>query len=198
MSNPKITFYVDIVSPFAYIGFHVLRVSNSTPAQSHINQNQNSPAFSKCEVTYVPIFLGGLMQACGNNPPVNIKSKPFPVDLQLKLTRVDKNKYLGRQRLRWAQYFSVPMVESFPKGFPIRTLPAQRALCVISQRTPDKLADVIGALFHAFWVDGDTTVAEPTGFTPLIESVLGKQETQAVVEMVRHGERGSEICDRSK
>jgi 2-hydroxychromene-2-carboxylate isomerase len=29
MSQPKITFYVDIVSPFAYIAFHVLKVSSS-------------------------------------------------------------------------------------------------------------------------------------------------------------------------
>jgi predicted DsbA family dithiol-disulfide isomerase len=26
MSGPKITLYVDVVSPFAYIGFHVLQV----------------------------------------------------------------------------------------------------------------------------------------------------------------------------
>ncbi|KAK9847576.1 HCCA isomerase/glutathione S-transferase kappa [Penicillium brevicompactum] len=151
MAPPKITFYVDIVSPFAYIAFHVLR---------------NSPAFANCEVTYVPIFLGGLMQACGNNPPINIKNK--------------KN-YLGQQRVRWAKYFSVPIIEGFPKGFPIRTLPVQRALCAISQRNPEKLADVIGAIFHSFWVDGNTTVGDAEGFAPLVESVLGAQETQEVI-----------------
>lgn len=36
---------------------------------------KNSPVFAKCNVNYVPIFLGGLMNACGNTPPIKIKSK---------------------------------------------------------------------------------------------------------------------------
>ncbi|KAJ4854768.1 DSBA-like thioredoxin domain-containing protein [Trichoderma breve] len=47
MTVPKIRLNVDIVSPFAYIAFHVLRTS---------------PVFAKCSITYVPIPLGGLMK----------------------------------------------------------------------------------------------------------------------------------------
>jgi 2-hydroxychromene-2-carboxylate isomerase len=36
---------------------------------------QNDPVFKKCEITYVPIFLGGVMKACGNTAPINIKSR---------------------------------------------------------------------------------------------------------------------------
>ena len=86
--------------------------------------------------------------------------------------------------MRWAKYFSVPIIEGFPKGFPIRTLAVQRALCAVSQRTPEKLADVIGALFHAFWAEGNTTVGEPEGFAPILEGVLGKPETQEVIAAV--------------
>lgn len=39
------------------------------------NNKQNSPAFKQCDVKFVPIFLGGLMNACGNTPPIAIKSK---------------------------------------------------------------------------------------------------------------------------
>ncbi|KAJ6180503.1 hypothetical protein N7519_010964 [Penicillium mononematosum] len=156
MSGPKITCYIDIVSPFAYIAFHVL---------------QNSPAFAKCEITYVPILLGGLMNACGNSPPINIKNK---------------KDYLGQQRVRWAKYFSVPIIEGFPKGFPFRTLSAQRALCAISQKAPEKLAPVIGALFHAVWVEGNTAIGEPDGFAPLIESVLGKQEAHEIMSAMNN------------
>jgi len=39
------------------------------------NDKQNSPAFRNCTVSYVPIFLGGLMHSCGNTPPIRIKSK---------------------------------------------------------------------------------------------------------------------------
>jgi hypothetical protein len=38
---------------------------------------QNSPTFKQCDVTYVPIFLGGLMKATGNTPPIQIKSEFF-------------------------------------------------------------------------------------------------------------------------
>lgn len=47
---------------------------------------QHDAVFSDCHITYVPIFLGGLMKACGNTPPINIKSKsvsaamPHPVE----------------------------------------------------------------------------------------------------------------------
>ncbi|KAJ4344625.1 uncharacterized protein N0V89_012369 [Didymosphaeria variabile] len=43
MSIPKITLFVDIVSPFAYIAFYALH---------------NFPAFKQCDITYVPVFLG--------------------------------------------------------------------------------------------------------------------------------------------
>ncbi|KAG5208352.1 hypothetical protein GY631_5710 [Trichophyton interdigitale] len=60
MAAPKITLYVDIVSPFAYIAYHVLR---------------NSPVFANCTTTYVPVLLGGIIQATGNTPPIRIKNK---------------------------------------------------------------------------------------------------------------------------
>ncbi|KAJ5096074.1 hypothetical protein NUU61_005430 [Penicillium alfredii] len=151
MAGPQITLYLDIVSPFAYIAFHAL---------------QTSPTFSKCSVNYVPIFLGGLMNACGNTPPINIKNK---------------NKWIGKERLRWARYFSVPMAEGFPENFPPLTLAVQRALCAISKNSPEKLAPTLTALYRSFWVDGNTKIGQPEGFTPVLESVLGKSETQEVL-----------------
>lgn len=43
--------------------------------KKHLTQDQNSPTFAKCNVTYVPILLGGLMNACNNTAPINIKSE---------------------------------------------------------------------------------------------------------------------------
>lgn len=96
----------------------------------------------------------------------------------------DKKEYLGQQRVRWAKYFSVPIMEGFPEGFPFRTLPVQRALCAISQKAPEKLAPVIGALFHAVWVEGNTAIGEPDGFVPVLESVLGKQKALEIMSSV--------------
>lgn len=59
--KPKLTLFVDIVSPFAYMAFYVL---------------QRSQAFKQVEITYIPIFLGGVMKACDNRPPISITSKP--------------------------------------------------------------------------------------------------------------------------
>jgi 2-hydroxychromene-2-carboxylate isomerase len=56
MAKPKLTLYVDIVSPFAYMAYYTTR---------------HSPMFKDVEITYKPIFLGGLMKACDNRTPVS-------------------------------------------------------------------------------------------------------------------------------
>lgn len=86
--------------------------------------------------------------------------------------------------MRWAKYFSVPIIEGFPKGFPFRTLAVQRALCAISLKAPEKLAPAIQAVFHAAWVDGNTTIGEADGFAPLLEGILGKQEMKEIMSDV--------------
>ncbi|KAF2454827.1 thioredoxin-like protein [Lineolata rhizophorae] len=101
MATPKITLYFDIVSPFAYMAFYALR---------------NFPVFSQCEITYVPIFLGGLFRTCGNTTPIEIKNK---------------DRWIQTERLRWSRLFSIPMLPAPPRTFPTRTLPTQRALTAL-------------------------------------------------------------------
>ncbi|ROT34940.1 HCCA isomerase/glutathione S-transferase kappa [Sodiomyces alkalinus F11] len=60
MGIPKITLYVDTVSPFAYIAYYILR---------------HDPAFARVQVTFTPILLGGLMKVCNNTAPINIKKR---------------------------------------------------------------------------------------------------------------------------
>ncbi|KAJ5610506.1 hypothetical protein N7510_007225 [Penicillium lagena] len=151
MSAPKITLYVDVVSPFAYIAFYVLK---------------NSPTFAQCKVQYVPVLLGGLMQTCGNTPPIRIKNK---------------DKWINEERLRWAKYFSVPMCATTPEGFPVRTLAVQRAMCAVSQKSPAEVESVLDALYRSFWVERNSKIGEPEGFTPVLEGVLGKQVAQDVL-----------------
>lgn len=95
MAGPKITLYLDVVSPFAYIAYYVLRVSAAVSFRMIARQSKtisfflgsvyasdqsdkyqkNSPTFARCDINYVPIFLGGLMHACNNRAPIQIKSK---------------------------------------------------------------------------------------------------------------------------
>jgi 2-hydroxychromene-2-carboxylate isomerase len=56
MAKPKITLSVDIVSPFAYMAYYTTR---------------HSPLLTNVDITYRPIFLGGLMKACDNRTPVS-------------------------------------------------------------------------------------------------------------------------------
>ncbi|KAJ4983100.1 Glutathione S-transferase kappa 1 [Stagonosporopsis vannaccii] len=122
MAQPKITLYIDIVSPFAYIAFYVLK---------------NSPAFKQCTITYVPILLGGLMKTCGNTAPIAIKNK---------------NKWINTERDRWAKYFHVPISPTPPPNFPISTLSIQRALASLSISHPRSLESAIDLLYHNTWV----------------------------------------------
>jgi len=107
MAGPKLTLYVDTVSPFAYEAYYILRVSSRYVSSVSLSSSkglclnsiwerrawkviwevpswnrvlillrkQNDPVFKKCEISYIPIFLGGVMKACGNVPPISIKSK---------------------------------------------------------------------------------------------------------------------------
>lgn len=76
------------------------------------------------------------------------------------------------------------MADETPEGFPPRTLGVQRALCALSQNSPAKLPTVIEALYRSFWVDRNSKIGEPEGFIAVLESVLGKQETQEVLSAV--------------
>ncbi|KAI4659796.1 uncharacterized protein J4E79_006332 [Alternaria viburni] len=151
MSQPKITFYVDIVSPFAYIAFHVLK---------------NSKAFKQVEVQYVPILLGGLMKVCGNTPPLNIKNK---------------DKWINTERQRLSKQFNVPILQDAPPGFPVSTLPIQRALVSLSLSHPQKLERAIELCYENFWAHWNDPT-KPENLQAILGTVLGSdEEAQKVI-----------------
>ncbi|CAK7238445.1 hypothetical protein SEUCBS140593_010695 [Sporothrix eucalyptigena] len=149
--RPRITLYVDIVSPFAYEAYYILR---------------NDRAFKECEIEYVPILLGGLMKRCGNTAPIYIKNK---------------DKWIQVERLRWARAFGVPMKDDAPPGFPPRTLTAMRAVSVVASmdkgRNQDRLTRVLDALFHGLWAE-HRPVHEPEVLDEVLRSVLGNEEAR--------------------
>ena len=106
---------------------------------------------------------------------------------------LDKDTWIGKERLRWASYFSVPMIEGTPEGFPPATLGAQRALCVISQKFPDKLVPAVESLYSAFWLDGNSKIGSPETFVPILERVLGKKETGEILTAVSAIDDGLEV-----
>ncbi|KAI1076481.1 thioredoxin-like protein [Whalleya microplaca] len=146
--KPKIVLYVDVVSPFSYEAFHILR---------------NDPAFAAVDITYVPIFLGGLMKACGNTAPVQIKNK---------------DKWINVERVRWARAFGIPMRAASPPDFPPNTLRTMRAVAAIESR--EALVAALEALFRAFWVE-HAAVAEPEVFAPILAEALGVEAAAKVL-----------------
>lgn len=79
MGPPKLTFYFDLVSPFAYLSWYFIRVIPSRevkirPEPILINARQTNAAFRQCEITFVPAWLAGIMRETDNKPPLAIKS----------------------------------------------------------------------------------------------------------------------------
>lgn len=150
MATPKLVLYVDVVSPFAYLAFHILNTS---------------PVFKGCDVTYVPVFLGGIMKATGNRPPLQIKNK---------------GEWVGKERLRWAKSFNVPMAEGIPPGFPANTIKVQRALTVVALRHPESLADTLAAIYHASFAE-QKEVHTPESLMPIFEKIFGEEGTKEIL-----------------
>ncbi|KAI0010588.1 thioredoxin-like protein [Xylariaceae sp. FL0662B] len=149
--KPAIVFYVDVVSPFCYEAFHILR---------------NDTTFAAVNITYVPIFLGGLMKACGNTAPIRIKNK---------------DKWINTERVRWARLFGIPMREDPPPDFPPNTLETMRALSAIPNGSQqDALVAALDRLFRAHWVD-HAPVAQPDVFAPILREALGDEAAAAKV-----------------
>ena len=150
MAKPKITLYVDIVSPFAYLGYYTLR---------------HHPSFSpsKVNITYIPIFLGGLMKKCDNRAPLEIRNK---------------DKWINLERIRWASQFKVPIAPDTPPGFPVLTLTTMRAMCYLNEKYPQEvLVKALDALYQSFWVEANSGVGKAEGekgFGKVLEGVLEK------------------------
>ncbi|THY22586.1 putative 2-hydroxychromene-2-carboxylate isomerase [Aureobasidium pullulans] len=188
--KPKLTLFVDIVSPFGYYAFHTL---------------QKSPIFNQVEITYIPIFLGGVMKACDNRPPINIKSdrnpslpNPFPNSPPCTLSPhpllakvyvtdnevcvcADKSTYIETSRKRWAKRYSIPLSPTMPKNFPPFTLHVMRALAVVEDKHASMLENSIAALYKGMWVD-DKSIHEPAVFGAILSEVLGEEKARRVVE----------------
>ncbi|KAF1943457.1 HCCA isomerase/glutathione S-transferase kappa [Clathrospora elynae] len=158
MPQPKITLYVDIVSPFAYFAFYLLK---------------NSPVFKGCEITHVPILLGGLMNSCGNTAPLNIKNK---------------DKWINEERKRWSKHFNIPVSQAPPPGFPVNTLPIQRTLTSLSLSHPQSVESAIGLFYENFWVQWNDPT-KPENLQAIVRTIVGSDaEAKKVLERTKTDE----------
>ncbi|KAK5171870.1 uncharacterized protein LTR77_003506 [Saxophila tyrrhenica] len=155
MARPKLTFYLDLQSPYAYLAYYFTR---------------HSQTFSDCDITYVPVLMIGLVKAGVSNPPWNIPN------------RVD---YLWKDIARCAAEASVPWRAGLPADYPLaRTSEVQRVIAACSELYPDHQPALLDALYHAFWIEKQGVQSLKT-FQPIIEGVLGESRAAEVVQRRR-------------
>ncbi|MDA0678717.1 MAG: 2-hydroxychromene-2-carboxylate isomerase [Proteobacteria bacterium] len=112
----KLEFFFDYVSTYSYL------------ANSQV-------AAIRAEVVYRPMFLGGVMRATGNSPPMTVAAK---------------GSYLNADVARWVERYAIPY--KMNPVFPQNTVNALR-LAIVAQREGCFEA-IHRALFDAMWIHG--------------------------------------------
>ncbi len=140
------------------------------------------------------------MVACGNTPPIKIKSKsgyPGRSTIISNLTAIaDKGEYVGLERLRFARLFDVPMAEEMPPGFPAFSLSVkvmlqllvilpnrfqtQRALCAITLLYPERLAETLDVLFHRSFAERKE-IHTPESQLPILSKIFGETGAKGIL-----------------
>jgi len=137
-----IEFLFDFGSPTTYLAHTQLpRIAADTGAR----------------IDYVPILLGGVFKATGNQSPVMVPAK---------------GRWMGGDLARFARRYRVPF--TFNPHFPINTLTLMRGAVGLQMRQPDRFLPYVDAMFRAMWVEpvnlGDPSVLAATlsaaGFDP--------------------------------
>lgn len=169
MTPPRVTFFYDVVCPYAYLGSTQIR---------------QTCADAGATLTYKPVLLGGIYNAIDPQPGAR---KPLPA------ARVRGN---AEDLYRWAEHRGVTL--QFPPGHPRRTVEAMRLLCAAELHAPDHLPALTDALYRAYWVTGDditdravlTRIAAEHGLLidliddPAVKDHLRKNTDEAVAEGV--------------
>ena len=154
---PKVEYFFDYVSPFAYLA------DTQVPALI---------ARTGAEIVYRPFFLGGVMQASKNSPPITVPNK---------------GRYMFTDIQRWAKRYGVPANPN--PHFPVNTLNAMRA--AVAAVDQPNFADFHRAMFRGVWVDGqnlaDEAVLKSTIDAAGLDgaALLARSKDQAVKDTLR-------------
>ena len=97
--SATVEFFYDYVSPYSYVA------------------NKGLEALEGADVEFRPMFLGAVMKATGNRPPVTVEAK---------------GAYMMKDLPRWAEHYGIPF--RFNSIFPQNTLSALRLAVVARER----------------------------------------------------------------
>ena len=135
----NVTFCFDFGSPYSYLAYN----------------NLNSIREAGGEVTIMPVLLGGIFKATGNQPPATVQKK---------------GEYMFKDINRWSQKLDIPF--KMNPYFPILTVPHMRG-AVLAQRE-NILEKYMQVMFEAIWVKAMnlndqeilSNIAEKSGIDP--------------------------------
>ncbi|KAI5811168.1 hypothetical protein DFH27DRAFT_648539 [Peziza echinospora] len=166
---PSLTLYIDIVSPFSYIAFHVLTHSphlfTTSPPSPTSDRNLTHVAILPCSLHHVMTITNGL-------PPA--KSCPL------------KSKYIWKDMRRQAKRWGVPVLseeEGLPEGFPFdkRFIHLQNLAYHIHKLYPHELfLATIDLLFHLIW-----TPSPPPSFGSARADVHALPEATEILQKLK-------------
>jgi 2-hydroxychromene-2-carboxylate isomerase len=117
---PRLEYFFDYVSPFSYLA--------DTQLPALVER-------TGAEIVYRPFFLGGVMQASKNSPPITVPNK---------------GKYMFADIARWIGRYRVELNPN--PHFPVNTLHAMRA--AVAALGEPRLRDFHRAMFRGVWVEG--------------------------------------------
>lgn len=124
-------FFFDFVSPTSYLAY---------------TQLEGVKERTGCDIEFVPMFLGGVMQATGNRPPGTVP---------------EKGRYMGEDMARFCKKYGIPF--QFNPNFPMNTLIVLRGL-VAHEGNPEAFSKFVETAFHHSWVEpknlGERTVVK--------------------------------------
>jgi 2-hydroxychromene-2-carboxylate isomerase len=121
MPAKTIEFFFDVGSPATYL--------------AHTQMPQLA-ADTGARIDYVPMLLGGVFKATGNQSPINVPAK---------------GRWMGDDLARFARRYGVPF--TFNPHFPINTLTLMRGAVGLQMRQPDAFMRYVDAMFRAMWVE---------------------------------------------
>ncbi|KAG0632739.1 DSBA-like thioredoxin domain-containing protein [Tuber brumale] len=168
-SIPGIKTYLDCVSPYSYYAFTFL--------------NKHRAALDSHSVTieFIPIFLGGVNAATGNQPPWKLPAKAAYVATDLENAK---------------RYFGLPALKR-PSVFPVLTAKPQRGLIYIKSHFPE--ATYLEA-FRLLWVslwEQDEDISQESQLAETWSGLFNEQEVNSIIKATEEEEYKNALMENT-